>query len=457
MNRFERLIPYLAVASLAAGVVIGSQGVTWMTSLAQSIVSKAIHVLTIIGPVIVGLSVAASLAQLIRKKTAINIFKDGVYWFFAIRIISALFTIAIIALVFRAPLLPANFNAFRFDQLSAVFGKTIFVMLIGSLGFAFLFGWIGSKQDRIYMLLQAINNGLSSLGDAVCFLILPAMFTLGIYISGLDNIVVGEAASVSITIKSPLLLYALSLASFVLIAFVWQTVYLYLVIRNRNDVTMKSFFINYYIHVWPLAWSTMSEIITFPLSLSKARKAFPKMEKGVRSFVLSLGTSMNVTGNMINGFVIAAFTANALGYPISVLELLLVVPVISIVALGEVGMPGDSILLLGLVVVAMMAVPDGFMTNFNEAFLALWFTLEVGLQDSFRTGVNVTDNVIHALLLDNYYKRDKSLRSGLVQDLKESMRRPLYIVGRDVERIGKKAKYAEDGEPGKKAKRAVAK
>jgi len=117
MNRFERLIPYLAVASLAAGVVIGSQGVTWMTSLAQSIVSKAIHVLTIIGPVIVGLSVAASLAQLIRKKTATNIFKDGVYWFFAIRIISALFTIAIIALVFRAPLLPANFNAFRFDQL----------------------------------------------------------------------------------------------------------------------------------------------------------------------------------------------------------------------------------------------------------------------------------------------------------------------------------------------------
>jgi hypothetical protein len=39
-----------------------------------------------------------------------------------------------------------------------------------------------------------------------------------------------------------------------------------------------------------------------------------------------------------------------LGYSLSVLEMLLMVPVISIVALGEVGIPRDSILLFGLVI-----------------------------------------------------------------------------------------------------------
>lgn len=420
-NRVERLIPFLALISLVAGLVIGSQGVIWMTNLARSIVSEGVHVLTFIGPVIVGLSVAASLSELIRKRMATTVFKYGVYWFFVIRVISALFTIAMVALIFRSPLLPAHFDAFSFDQLSVVFGNTIFVVLTGSIGFAVIIGWIGSKQDQIHMLLQLVNNGLNNIGEALSFLILPATFTLGIYISGLDKIIVGQAANVSMVVQSPLLLYALSLVAFVLIAYGWQIGYLYLAIRNRNDVTMKSFFIEYYIHVWPLAASTMSEVITFPVSLSRARKAFPKMEKDIRSFVLSLGTSMNVTGNMINGFVIAGFISYALGYPISVLELLLVVPVISIVALGEVGFPGDSILLLGLVVVAMMAVPDNFMTNFNEVFLALWFTLEVGLQDCFRTGINVTDNAIHALLLDKYYKQGKDLRTGLILDLKKTV------------------------------------
>jgi len=420
-DRFERLIPFLAIASLVAGVLIGSQGITWLIDLAQSIISQAVDVLIFVGPIFVSLSVAASIAELTRKNVATTFFKDAVIWFFEIRVISALFTIAIIAIIFGSPLLPAHIDAFSFDKLSEVFGNIIFGMLMGSIGLAIIIGWIGSKRDQIYKLLQAANNGLNKIGDAVSILIPPAMFTLGLYLSGLDKIIVGEAAKANMAVQNPLLLYALSLVTLILIGFGWQIVYLYLVIRNRNDVTIKRFFTKYYQHVYPLAWSTMSEIVTFPLSLSKTRKAFPKMKKGIRSFILSLGVSMNVTGNMINGFIIAGFVSFALGYPISVLEMLLVVPIISVVALGEVGIPGDSILLLSLVMVAMMAVPAGFMTNFNEVFLALWFALEVGLHDSFRTGLNVTDNAINALLFDNYYKRGKDVRTGLVKDLKNGV------------------------------------
>lgn len=419
---FERLIPFLAIALLVAGVLIGLQGITWLIDLAQSIVSQAVHGLIFVGPVLVGLSVAASIAELTRKNMATTTFKDGVIWFFVIRVISALFTIAIIALIFRSPLLPAHIDAFSFDQLSEVFGNITFGMLMGSIGFAVITGWIGSKQDRLYKLLQAANNGLDKIGNAVSILIPLVMFTLGLYISGLDKIIVGEAAKASIAVQNPLFLYALSLVvTLILIGFGWQIVFLYSVIRNRNDVTIKSFFAKYYQHVYPLAWASMSEIATFPLSLSKARHAFPKMNKDISSVVLSLGIPMNVTGNMINGFIIAGFVSSALGYHLSVLEMLLVVPVISVVSLGEVGIPGDSILMFGLVMVAMMAVPVGFMTNFKEVFLALWLILEVGLQDSFRTGINVTDNAISALLFDNYYKRGKDVRTGLVKDLKNSL------------------------------------
>jgi len=420
-GRFERSIPFLAIASLVAGVLIGLQGITWLIDLAQSIVSGAVSGLILVGPVLVGISVAASIAELTRKNVATTAFKDGVVWFFVIRVISALFTIAIIALIFRSPLLPEHVDAFSFDRLSEAFGNIIFTMLLAALGLAIFAGWIGSKQDQIYALLQAANNGLGKLGEVVSILIPPVMFTLGLYISGLDKIIVGEAAKAGMAVQNPLLLYALSLATLILIGFAWQILFLYFVIRNRSDVTIKSFFASYYQLVYPLAWATMSEIVTFPLSLSKATKAFPKMNKGTSSFVLSLGVPMNVTGNMINGFIIAGFVSSALGYHISVLEMLLVVPVISVVALGEVGIPGDSILLFGLVMVAMMAVPADLMTNFNEAFLALWFTLEVGLQDSFRTGINVTDNATSALLFDNYYKRGEDVRTGLIKDLKNSV------------------------------------
>lgn len=429
LDKFERLIPFLAIASLVAGVLIGSQGITWLTDSAQSIVSKALNLLIFVGPVLVCLSVAASIAELTRKNMATTIFKGGVIWFFVVRVISALFTIAIIALIFRSPLLPAHIDAFSFDELSEVFGNILFRMLMGSIGLAVIMGWIGSKQDQIYNLLQAASNGLDKIGNAASILIPPAMFTFGLYISELEKIIIGETAKANMTVQNPLILYTLSLVTLIMIGFGWQIVYLYFVIRNRSDVTIKSFFTEYYRHVYPLAWSTMSEIVTFPLSLSTMRKAFPEMKKGTRSFILSMGVSMNVTGNMINGFIIAGFVSSALGYPISVLEMLLVVPVISVVALGEVGIPGDSILLLGFVVVTMNAVPAGFMTNFNEAFLALWFVLEVGLQDSFRTGLNVTDNAIHALLFDNYYKRGENISTGLVKDLRNSIGVVLTTLG----------------------------
>ena len=404
-GRFVRLIPFLAIVSLITGVLIGSQEITWLTELAQIIVSKAVHTLIYVGPVLVGISVAASIAEITRKNVATSILKHAVIWFFVIRVISALFTIAIIALIFRSPLLPAYIGGFSFNKFSEVFGNNIFGMLMGAIAFAVIAGWIGSKQDRVYKLLQVASYGLDKIGDALSILIPPVMFTLGVYISGLDKIIVEEAAKASIAVKNPLLLYALSLVTLIVIGYAWQIGFLYFAIHKRSDVTIKSFFTEYYQHVYPLAWASMSEIVTFPLSLSKAKKAFPKMDKGISAFVFSLGVPMNVTGNMINGFIIAGFVSFALGYHISVAEMLLVLPVISVVALGEVGVPGDSILLFGLVMVAMIAVPADFMTNFNEAFLALWFTLEVGLQDSFRTGINVTDNAISALFFDKRYNQ----------------------------------------------------
>ena len=391
----------MAVVSLVVGVVIGLQGITWLNEMAQNIVSQAVQALIFVGPILVAISVAFSIADLLRKKAPTSIFKRGVIWFFVVRVIAALFTIAIIALIFRSPLLPVHMGDFSFNQISEIFENYVFTMLMSAIILAVIAGWIGSKQDNVYKQLQLGSKLLDKIGNAAGILIPPLMFTLGLYVAGLDKIIVGEAREASIAVQNPFLLYALSLVALILIGYAWQIGYLYFVIRYRNDVTIKGFITKYYQHVYPLAFASMSEIVTFPLSLAKARNAFPTMDESTSRFVFSLGVPMNVTGNMINGFIIAGFVSYALGYPLSVLEMLIVVPIISVVALGEVGIPGDSILLFGLVMVATMAVPAEFATNFNEVFLSLWFALEVGLQDSFRTGINVTDNAISALYIDN--------------------------------------------------------
>ena len=398
MNKFERLIPHLAIVSLVVGVVVGLQGITWLNELAQSIVSRAVQALIFVGPILVAISVAFSIADLLRKKAPTSIFKRGVIWFFVVRVIAALFTIAIIALIFRSPLLPVHMGDFSFNRISEILENYVFTMLMSAIILAVIAGWIGSKQDKVYKPLQVGSKFLDKIGNAAGMLIPPLMLTLGLFIAGLDKIVVGEAGR---AVQNPLLLYGLSLVALILIGYAWQIGFLYLVIRKRNDVTVRCFITKYYRHVYPLAFASMSEIVTFPLSLAKARTAFPMMDESTSRFVFSLGVPMNVTGNMINGFVIAGFVSHALGYPLSVLEMLIVVPIISVVALGEVGIPGDSILLFGLVLVATMAVPASFGTYFNEVFLSLWFALEVGLQDSFRTGINVTDNAISALYIDS--------------------------------------------------------
>lgn len=142
------------------------------------------------------------------------------------------------------------------------------------------------------------------------------------------------------------------------------------------------------------AFSTSSSNATLPTALASARDDL-KLSESTSSFVLSLGTTMNMSGTALFEGCVVLFIAQVFGVDLSLGQqvMLMLLAVLSAVAVA--GIPGGSLPLIA-----------GLLTTFGVPPEGLGIIIGVDrILDMMRTTVNVGSDVATAVVVDQQMRR----------------------------------------------------
>ena len=233
------------------------------------------------------------------------------------------------------------------------------------------------------------------------------LFGIGIFIPrAIGNAVarteqgLGTNAAVQTVVGSnPVALYFLTvwMQVIVLAVFIFALIF---VTCWLTKFSLKQFFKEYFLYVYPFAWATSSSAASIPVNLERTESGL-KVRKEIREFIIPLGATVNLDGAIMACFVISTMAAILVGYRPTFVDLLILLIPIKIVTLGVPGIPGGIAAVVPPVVAEILPLPPGT----DGAFIAIWFGFSVGLSDQFRTGVNTTTNGIVSMWFERLYDR----------------------------------------------------
>ena len=186
---------------------------------------------------------------------------------------------------------------------------------------------------------------------------------------------------------------------------IWQFAFLVFTRSQEPRFSISGYFRNYWVKVYPLLWATSSEALATPLNLYLTKKHAPWIRSDIRRFVIGVGSYMNISGTIINVFILGAIVLLILGLNLSVVELLFIVPVVFLISYGVPGIPGELVLFAGPMA-TMLNIPEAML----PVFLAVYLGIQLGLPDSFRTGNNSTDDYIGSVLMNSIYEKRYAAR-----------------------------------------------
>jgi Na+/H+-dicarboxylate symporter len=203
-------------------------------------------------------------------------------------------------------------------------------------------------------------------------------------------------------------IYVLGAVLTAIACFMWQFVFLLIARGVEPRFSIIGYFTKYWVKVYPLLWATSSEALATPLNLYLTKKYAPWIRSEIRRFAIGMGSYMNINGTIINVFILGAIVLLMLGLNVSVIELLLIIPVVFLISYGVPGIPGELVLFAGPMA-TLLNIPEAVL----PVFLAVYLGIQLGLPDSFRTGSNSTDDYIGAIMMSAAYEKryaaDKSV------------------------------------------------
>lgn len=137
------------------------------------------------------------------------------------------------------------------------------------------------------------------------------------------------------------------------------------------------------------AFSTSSSAATLPLTLETVEREL-KVSEEVSSFVLPVGTTINMDGTSCYQSIAILFIAQVLGIDLSISQLLIIVAMTILSSIGTPAIPGGSYVILTMVLTSVGIPAEG---------LALILGIDRPL-DMLRTAVNVTGDATVASIVD---------------------------------------------------------
>lgn len=138
-----------------------------------------------------------------------------------------------------------------------------------------------------------------------------------------------------------------------------------------------------------MAYSTSSSSATLPVTLKVAQESLG-VSKSTASFVLPMGTTVNMDGTALYQGVCALFIAQALQVDLSMADYMTIVFTATLASIGSAGVPGAGLIMLSLVLTSVGLPVEG---------VAIIAGID-RILDMARTTVNVTGDATIALLVD---------------------------------------------------------
>lgn len=368
-----------------------------------------------IAPIAIFLIIAPTLAQLFKKGKSKKFISYSIYWLSLRRIFACLWAVAFTALILGLPLVTKQ-QAGIWISIKQTLGSVGHTMLVSPYFWAMYAGifvaFLAVRLKKLFQILEKAVKGIESIGSVFQPLIPLFMFFVGVYIVSLSK-VLQEIKGETVLGKFEIFGFALDtttaggmIGTYLIMSlligvacFIWHLVLLYIVKRKVKGFSLKYYFSNYWIKVYPLLWATSSEALATPLNLYLTKKYFPEIKKEVRRFIVGMGSYININGTLICVFIVAGVVAKILGIQLSVFQMLLAIPAVFLMGYGVPGIPGELVLFAGI-----LASIFGFSPEVAASFIAVYTGIQLGLPDSFRTGNNSTDDTVCALLLNEKYK-----------------------------------------------------
>jgi len=249
--------------------------------------------------------------------------------------------------------------------------------------FALFFGtaivMVGSKAAPIIPLNEAILETMYKMTHLV----------MGFAPIGVFGLIANVAAVHGLEAMSSLL----SLVACVLLATITHVLLVYGGILWMFKINPLQFF-RKSVDAMMVAFSTSSSSATLPVTIETAEKNLG-VSKPTASFVLPLGTTINMDGSALYQGVCALFLAQAAGMDLTLAQMATIVAITTLASIGTAGIPGVSLVILTMVLDSVGIPLEG---------IAMLFAVDRVL-DMVRTAVNVTGDLFVSSLVDSSEKR----------------------------------------------------
>jgi Na+/H+-dicarboxylate symporter len=417
LSLVERHLPWLSIVFLFIGVFWADQSTDFAYYI-SGLMENFIDSYSYVAPIAIYLILTPTLIKLFSSESGNRGFAGyTIRWFAIARLLACLYAVIFTALIFGLPLYSSNTS---FVQAFTESMQSLAWMLVHSVYFHAVYAAIATVLIALQIkpLAKTLAHGVDLveyLGRFIVPIIPLMMLGIGAYITILPEVITNEIGAemaekqfgtvtilwIDFDITSSLgmiLIYILGALMTGIACGIWHVGLLALTKKYMPSFSIKQYFSEYWIKVYPLLWATSSEALATPLNLYMVKKFCPDIRDEVRQFVVGTGSFLNINGTIINVFLMTGLVAQIIGVEISILQLLLSIPIVFLIAYGIPGIPGELVIFGGPMMLCMGIEPE-----LAPIFLSLYVGLQIGLPDSFRTASNSTDECLCAIILDKQY------------------------------------------------------
>ena len=195
-------------------------------------------------------------------------------------------------------------------------------------------------------------------------------------------------ASLVVDAPSPDLFKALGLYSLCVLLGLCLMIIFYIILVRFYATKTPKFFLKGILPAQLLAFSTSSSAATLPVTMERVQEHLG-VEEEVSSFVLPIGTTINMDGTSLYQGIAAIFIAQTFGLQLDLAAQLSIIATASLASIGAAAVPSAGMVML-LIVLGQAGIP--------EAGLALIFAVDRPL-DMCRTVVNVTGDAAVSMVV----------------------------------------------------------
>ncbi|MEG2172452.1 MAG: cation:dicarboxylase symporter family transporter [Desulfovibrionaceae bacterium] len=249
---------------------------------------------------------------------------------------------------------------------------------------AMFLGWAVTKFE----ILHPIAHGFITIGDRILWFFKKLLWYYPIMIGCL---------AIGIPMKfggKGMLLYGQGVLWVMIVTLTWVACMM-LLCRYATKRTWKQI-LSYYGAVWPTGFGTGGSYDTLAVNIISAEHDLG-LDDNIAEVSIVFGTVLNKNCSTMSVLIVTIIVSKLLEIPISLSEILMLIPPVMILGLESPGIPGGAGYFMSPIIAVLLGAPDPavYVTTFVAVFS--------GLVPMFSTAGNTTDDgVVGALLQDRF-------------------------------------------------------